>query len=415
MNSPLASLATYAATAGLTYGWRRRRVAWVLDITDPQAPRIEPHGHLENTPYVRRSGPKPSPRPACDTVDYLTGRHRTAWINQLRDFAETDHGPAARAARNALVAGALDLVPAPDGAAPSDLVALRANGQLLHQDPALARFWQALLRAGLASGSQGWCLSCAALAPLARLIPAYLPPHAFGATGAGDLALFPSAGNRAGADPVPVCLECACAAGAALPALADMPDRCHRTHDGRLLLWWNPDATTAYPLGRLLAEPDRDALAAAGTDGRLCVMLLQPVTGRISINWHLDEPADVLHRRIHHWYDATGVYNGWDDSTTLTGIPAMHAQLGRWEPRTHTYDRRRVTAPEGGLWAAALFGQIPRLHAQAALIATRRDNRISAGRVGLLQLWTGDQSRQLPGDERPAGEREQPAPVPGGA
>jgi hypothetical protein len=391
MNSPLTSLAAYATATGLTYGWRRRRVEWALDITDPQAPRLEPHGHYENTPYVRRSGTGASPRPGCDTLDYLTGRHRVAWMDQFRDFAVAEYGPAAQAARAALEAGALSSVLPPENSAPSDLVALRANGQLLHQDPGLARFWQTLVHAGLDSGSRGLCLSCASVAPLARLIPAYLPPRAFGATGAGDLALFPASRNRAGADPVPVCLECACAAGAALPALANDPDHHHRTHDGHLLLWWNPEAANALPLGQLLTQPDRDALATASTDGRLSVMLLQAVTGRISIIWLLDEPVSVLHTRIQNWYNATGVYDGWDDSTKLTGIPSMHAQLGRYNPRTRTYDHRRVSAPEGGLWAAALFGEPPHLHAQAALAATHRDNRVNKGRTGLLQLWLSSQ------------------------
>ncbi|RNF86761.1 type I-C CRISPR-associated protein Cas8c/Csd1 [Streptomyces botrytidirepellens] len=384
----LARLAAYATDRRLVYGWRRRYVPWVLDITDPHDPRFTPHGSHEDVPYVRRSGKGSAPRPGCDTLDYLIGRHHDAWTDQLRRFAEHDDGPGARAARTALDAGILTSLVPPPSSKPSDLVVLRASGQLIHQDPGLARFWEAQLRTGLDAGLHGVCLCCAGTAaPLARLVPAYLPPSAFRQNGAGDLALYPASKNRPGTSPVPVCLDCACALGAALPDLAGRPDHHHRTQEGTLLLWWGLDGAGDFPLGALLTHPDPAALAAAPTSGRLCAMLLKPATGRIALTWFLDEPTRTVLDRIRHWYDTTGVYDGWSDTIRLTGIPSMHHQLGRWNPRTRTYQHLSpTTPPESGLWTAALSGHLPHQHARAALTATRRDNRVSTGRTALLQL-----------------------------
>jgi len=199
---------------------------------------------------------------------------------------------------------------------------------------------------------------CGTGASLARLIPAYLPPHAFGQTTSGDLSLYPAGHSRSGT--MGACLDCACALGAALPALAYDPDHHHLTRDGRLLLWWSPNTAEVLPAGRLLARPDPDVLESAPTQGHLCAMLLHPNTGRIRLSWFLDEPARTIADRIHAWYDAIGVYDGWTDTTHITGIPELHAQLGRWRPSTRTYQTPSVTAPESGLWTAALSGYAPR-------------------------------------------------------
>lgn len=380
-------LAAYATARNLRYGWRTRSVPWVLDLTDPDAPRFSAHGRTETVPYARRSGTGAAPRPGCDSVDYLTGRHRGAWTALLADFAAGCDGRAARAVRAALDTGALGRLEPPPSAKPSDLVVLRAGGHLLHHDPEIADFWQARLRAGLDSGTRGVCLSCGTTAPLARLIPAYLPSAAFGQSSAGDMALYPAGNGRGGV--MGACLDCACALGAALPALAYDPEHHHLTRDGRLLLWWSPDAAEVLPVGRLLAHPDPAELESAPDQGHLCAMLLQPNTGRIGLGWFLDEPARAVADRIRRWYDAIGVYDGWTDTTYMPGIPHMHSRLGKWQPATRTYQTPSPTAPESGLWTAALSGHRPRQYGLAALTATRRDNRVCKGRTALLQLWPG--------------------------
>ncbi|MBZ3916682.1 type I-C CRISPR-associated protein Cas8c/Csd1 [Streptomyces acidiscabies] len=402
----LARLVRYATDRNLAYGWRRRRVPWVLDITDPHAPAFTPYGETEEVPYVRRSGTGSAPRPGCDNLEYLMGRHKDAWRDQIASFTDQDDGPAARDLRAALDAGVFTALAPPPGSKPADLVVLRARGGFLHNDPGLRRFWQDRLRAGLDSGLSGVCLGCGGTGvPLARLVPAYLPPSAFGQSGSGDLAMYPSgperSGSRSGAASMPVCLDCACALGAALPSLAGGPGHHHRTREGKLLLWWGLDGAGDIDLSRLLTRPDRADLDAVPSGGRMCVMLLQPVNGRISPIWYLDEPTQTVLDRIRRWYDRTGVLDGWSDTVELTGIPVMHAQLERWNPATKTYKSRPSLLPsEADLWETALSGQPRPGYANTVLIAIRGDGRISTGRTALLQYCQSDTALPAPGNRK---------------
>lgn len=380
-----ALLASYSTAHGLEYGWRPRAVTWLLDITDPANPVFVPHGEREVVPYVRRSGPVAAPRPGCDSLEYLTGRHQQPW----RDMqAAAIAGSAALSSRE-VVAAVTGLEP-PAKAKGTDLVALRSHGMLLHENPNLRGFWRDHVRAGLNSGRRGLCLCCGEAGPLARLIPAYLPPAVFNQQGSGDLALYPTTRER-GTGSASTCVGCACALGAALPALAGDQEHRHRTREGDLLLWWDPDGGPAYPLGPLLDAPDQDALAAVPLQGRVCAMLLRAYNGRMALIWHLTEPTRTVHERIIAWHRAAEVHDTFLGRTRVLAISAMHAQLGLWNDARGTYQPPRTSPPESDLWIAALSGNRPARHAHAALMAIRRDARVSMGRTALLQLG-GDAS-----------------------
>ncbi|MGV9386649.1 type I-C CRISPR-associated protein Cas8c/Csd1 [Nonomuraea sp. NPDC003707] len=381
-------LAAYARQEHLRYGWRRRTIAWVLDISHPAVPVWERYGKAESVPYVRRSGAGAWPRPACDSLDYLTGRHREAWLEMMSRYARSRVEDEAVATGAAL--GALAALGPPAGAAKGDLVAVRAHGRFVHGAPGLAAFWDAHLRADLDSGQRGVCVCCGQVEPLARLIPAYIPPHVFGHRGSGDMALAPTGaatGKGARAGQALVGVDCAVAAGAALPALALHPGHRHRTVDGELVLWWTLGGPQV-PLGDLLDRPDRGRLADVDASGQVCALVLKPSgAGRIASRWLMHEPAGVVRDRVAAWYGAIAVETGFEDEAQLFSLAALYAQLGTWNKATGTYGRHRDRAPESGLWIAALSGRPAPGYAYAAISACHRDSRVPFGRVALIQAF----------------------------
>lgn len=384
----LAHLAAHARSRNLRYGWRRRTVTWRLDLTDPRTPQVTPHGELELVPYVRRSGPGAQPRPV-DNVDYLVGRHAAAWKQVAIEAADGSTHPVARAVPRADLSQAIW----PAAIKPADVVAITAHGQWWHEDPALHAWWEQRLRDGLAAGSTDLCLACGGVGELARLVPAYLPPVAFGTTGTGDLSLLPtptgSAARGRKTSAAQVCVDCAMGVGAAVAHLVDDPDHHRRLPGAGLLLWWASDGPLV-PVGRLLAEPSREELHRAAGEGWMCVLLLTArAKGRISVQrwWRL--PTSSLVGRIAAWYDRIEVVDHHTGEVRLHGIPALHAQaVGRWDAQAKAYRQPRTSSlREEELWMAALEGYPPRRHAHAAL--TARDNRVSAGRVALIQAGRG--------------------------
>ncbi|MCA2229616.1 type I-C CRISPR-associated protein Cas8c/Csd1 [Nonomuraea aurantiaca] len=376
-------LAAHARQENLRYGWRRRTIAWLLDITDPTSPVWEKYGQAEEVPYVRRSGSGAWPRPACDTIDYLTCRYRAAWLKMMADYAQSAHDEHVAAAL-----GALATLDPPPGAVKGDLAAVRASGRFIHETSGLAAFWNDTQRAGLDSGKRGVCVSCGQVAQLARLIPAYIPPAAFGGRGSGDMALAPTSAGKSGrGGQALLCLDCAIAFGAALPTLAQHPRHHHVTAvDGEMVMWWTLGGPQ-FPLGDLLNKPHAGGLTNVDVSGRVCLLVLKPSgAGRIAIRWGMQEPAAVVRDRVAAWYDVITVETGYD--SRLFGITALYGQLGRWNKATGTYsDLPRDRMPESGLWIAALSGRPAPGYAYAAINACRRDGRVSFGRTALIQAF----------------------------
>ncbi|MFB7763623.1 type I-C CRISPR-associated protein Cas8c/Csd1 [Streptomyces xiamenensis] len=385
-------LAQFATARGLRYGWRQRRLEWLLDVTDGQLTLRPAEGHAAAlAPYVRRSGTGLAPRPATDTLAYLTGKGARVWREATLEALAGSPSLAAGHARQVLSTADLRHLSVPDRARPHDIVALTAHGQLLHEDPALTAWWAQRVREDLGAGEEGLCIACGEVGSLARLIPAYIPSARFGIRTAGDLALYPTAklgapshARKAGGHLM--CVHCAERIGAAVTALSESQDHHHMIGTDTMLLWWRPDGGTPLPLARLLTRPDPAALAGLDLSGRHCALLLTGVSGRLSWRHFWDEPAAETAVRISDWYDRTAIYDGARGDTTHYGISMLHrAATDRWQPRTEEYTPAPSSIGPLELWTAALNGSLPREHGEAALAAIRADAQVSGPRVAIIR------------------------------
>lgn len=384
-----ARMADFARARNLAYGWRDRDLAWALDVTDPDAPRLERYELRVRAPYIRRSGTGAVPRPAVDTLDYVVGRHRAVWSQMMSSCVEASVRPVGAALREALHAGRVESLELPADAAPTELCGVRANGRWLHEDPGLASWWEAHLRADLSTSRDGVCLCCGRVGELARLVPAYLPTAIFGRPSAAEAALFPvpkGPAARDGAGAPPVCVDCAMDLGAALPALAGSQWHRHRMGaDHALLLWWDPSGAFPLPLGRLL-EWAKPAPKAWEGGERLCVLLLTCRSGgRITPARFWDLPTEQVLERVRTWQERATTIDSWSTQPRLHGLSALHLHaVGRWVEESETYVRpRQAVLREEELWCAVLDGRRPVRHAQAAERASNH-GRVSAQQVALI-------------------------------
>jgi CRISPR-associated protein Csd1 len=389
-----ARMADFARARKLAYGWRDRSLAWALDVTDPGAPRLDRCAVRVRAPYIRRSGSGASPRPAVDTLDYVVGSRRAAWETTMLSCARASQDPVATRLSQALQTGRVASLGLPAHAAPAELCGVRSQGRWLHEEPDLGSWWGSRLRADLGAGRDGVCLCCGRVGELARLVPAYLPTAAFDRPSAADAALFPvpkGAAARGGAGAPPVCVDCAMALGAALPALAGSREHRHRMGaDHALLLWWDPSGGEPLPLGRLLEEDEPAPESWAGGE-ELCVLLLTCRSGgRITPARFWDLPAEQALGRVRAWQERIASDDGYLAGSRSRGLSALHCQaVGRWDEAKEAYVRpREAVVREEELWCAVLDGHRPIRHARAAERAMG-DGRISAGRVALIGAARG--------------------------
>ncbi|MFB7763507.1 type I-C CRISPR-associated protein Cas8c/Csd1 [Streptomyces xiamenensis] len=388
-------LASWARSRGTLHGWRRRRVAWALDVTDPGRPVLVAQDWTRPVPYTRRSSAV-APRPAVDNAAYVAGRHRGAWGEMMRTATEGSSHPAATALMSALGAGALEAVGITGTVPAGDLIAVRAHGQWLHEDPVLIDAWDAHLAASLASAETDVCLCCGDTGRLARIVPAALAPTVFGQRGAGDLVLYPtprtdkgrSAAARTGAGRTAslMCVGCAMDVAAALTDLAEDPAHHYCIPEsGSLLLWWDPSGKPSLPLRDLLVRNDPDPAPLYRKGGRLCAMMLSAASpGRLTMNAFWNEPVSIMAQRIRQWRSATAIPAG--ENVRNYGLPLLHHQLGRWDRRAKTIVPRPFQRlRERELWIAVLSGLPPRQHSLAAKEAIRRDGQELLGRQALVR------------------------------
>ncbi|MFB8769953.1 type I-C CRISPR-associated protein Cas8c/Csd1 [Nocardiopsis alba] len=425
--------------------YRHRRVRWLisLDIQGrmksvdsaghpelaPLTDRDSPKGTELATPYVYRSGAKPPPMLLVDTLQYVLAmpandsdkaeaeaiRRNDAYIALLEQWAE-------HAADEPSAVAVLEFfhrkdhlnVSIPEGAKPSDTVALRVNGQWAHEAGSAAAVWRTTVaqRKGSDAG-QGVCLACGHEGTLLDTIP---EPVKAGAIPVADgksrdtvlVSVNKTSQGRGGriqlAD-IPICDGCGSTATAVLNSLLAADEHRYRTNDS-VTVWWLKRPTRMRLL-RSLREARPEDIRALYTE------LDQPHTGlentrtdpnafyaltlsanqsRVVVRDWLDVPLTKALAHARAWFEDHCIQDLWQEEPQYVALWRMARCLGRWKEEETGSGYVKGSEPptaERTLLAMALRGP---QHRPPVSLLQRLDQRIGADghldlpRMALLKL-----------------------------
>lgn len=425
--------------------YRRRRVRWLISLDlqgrvksvnsagHPQVASLadgdNPNGTELATPYVYRSGAKPPPMLLVDTLQYVlampasdsdkaeteASRRNVAYIALLEQWAE-------RAPNDPVAAAVLGFfrrqghlnVTIPEEARHNDIVALRVDGQWVHETDSAAAVWRTTVarRKGSDAG-QGVCLACGREGTLLDTIPEPVKAGAIPVPGGRgrDTVLVSvnktsqGRGGRIQLADVPICDACGSRATAVLNSLLATTEHRYRTTDS-VTVWWLKHPTR-ISLFRSLREARPEDIHALFTE------LNQPRTGlentrtdpnafyaltlsanqsRVVVRDWLDVPLTNALTHARAWFDDHHIQDLWQDEPQHVALWRMARCLGRWKDdetgKGYVKDSEPPTA-ERALLATALRGGG---HRPPVSLLQRLDQRIGADghldlpRMALLKL-----------------------------
>ncbi|GAA4895735.1 type I-C CRISPR-associated protein Cas8c/Csd1 [Streptomonospora salina] len=424
--------------------YRPRTVRWCLTIDTDGEPVLRGadgrpqlndladaehrNGIVLNAPYVYRSGAKPPPMLLVDTLEYVVAaaknttpkaqeealRRNDAYIDLLRAWArDAGDDPAARAVLACFDQGRHRTVALPDGAKPSDVVAVSVHGHdWPHLGAAAQEAWRATVTARKSGrAGSGRCLSCGHERPLLDSLPepvkAGLIPVATGRGRDAQLvSVNTSAQGRGGriqlAD-IPLCEECGARSTAVLNAL--LAERSHRYRmPDSVIVWWLKDPVELPLMDVLLnAEPQDVAAVFAELEkprrgrsaedieaNRFYAATLAANQSRVVVREWIDIALEQALQRVAAWFRDHEIQPWRSDAPRPVPVWLMARCLGRGQDTNEGWRYTKDTEPQDAhrrLLGAALhttpppFALLTHLHQRIGA-----DGRIDHARAALLRL-----------------------------
>ncbi|MDA0568012.1 type I-C CRISPR-associated protein Cas8c/Csd1 [Streptomonospora sp. S1-112] len=425
--------------------YRPRTVRWCLTIdthgrpqgTDEQGRPVlndladadRRAGVVLNAPYVYRSGAKPPPTLLVDTLEYVLGvpkeesekavqealRRNTAYIDLLSVWAErAGADAAARAVRVFFTRGLHRATVLPEGAKPSDLVALSVVGHPWpHLAPAAQQTWRATVAARKSGrAGTGRCLSCNQDRPLLDSLPepvkaGLIPVPTGRGRDAQLVSVNTSAQGRGGriqlAD-IPLCEACGAGSTAVLNAL--LADHSHRYRmPDSVLVWWlkepldlglmdtllNAEPSDVAAVFAELERPRRGSGAAGVEANRFYTATLAANQSRVVVREWIDIALPQALERVAAWFGDHQIADWRGDQPRPVPVWLLARCLGRGTATAQGWRYTKDTEPDDAhrrLLHAALHHTAPPLallsHLNQRIGA---DGRVDHPRAALLRLF----------------------------
>lgn len=413
--------------------YRPRPVRWVISLRLDGTPAVysmedragggRPSGDAMPVPYIYRSGSRPPAMLLADDLRYVLDfngadterlpgnpgrRHQdfTSLIGRWRDSAPGD--PAAAGIVSFFERGLhLKLGFDEENAKPTDVAAIRIDGDWAHLRESAKRFWAGIAQERKGSAREGVCLVCGTSGPLLDTIPGAVKAGAIpaGKAQARDAQLVSvnkpaqGRGGKIQLAATPVCGTCGSSVMGALNLLLSQSTSRYRTDDS-VMTWWLRSEND-YPVADWLDDPQpgqAEKLIAAlhgaavrGVPGGVDTDAFYAVTlsanqSRVVVRDWLEKPLGEVQDNLARWFTSHRITDPWNDGLQLVPLWRMAVSAGRWGP--DGYQSKMM--PHGckrDLVLAALNGTRPPAHLLAHLLQRiRADGRIDTPRAALLRL-----------------------------
>lgn len=413
--------------------YRVRPVRWIISLNldgtpaaynlDDQVGSEYPSGKPMPVPYIYRSGSRPPAMLLVDDLRYVldfngTDAERISGspdrrnqdfidlVKRWRDEAPDD--PAAAGIVSFFERGLhLKLGFDEETAKPTDVVAIRIDGEWAHERESAKRFWADIAQERKGSAREDVCLVCGNPGLLLDTIPGAVKAGMIPAGGgqgrdAQLVSVNKPAQGRGGKTQLastPVCGTCGSLMMGALNHLLSESKSRYRTDDS-VLTWWLRSEND-YPLTDWLDDPqpgqvekliaELHASRAGAVPGGVDTDAFYAVTlsvnqSRVVVRDWLEKPLGDVQANLASWFTSHRITDPWDDGLQLVPLWRMAVSTGRWG--ADGYQSKLM--PHGckrDLVLAALNGTRPPAHLLPHLLhRIRADGRIDTPRVALLRL-----------------------------
>lgn len=417
--------------------YRVRPVRWTIDLLPDGTPAVyklqdradsdHPAGPPMPVPYIWRSGSRPSAMLLADELRYVLdfngddaerifgdpGRRNHDFIELVKRWRDSAPGDPAAAAVVSFFERGLHLklgIPE-ETAKPTDIVAIRIEGEWAHQRESSESFWVNVVLERKGSDREDVCLVCGQASPLLDTIPEAVKARAIPAgSGQGRDAQLISVnkpaqgrGGKIQLAAAPVCGKCGSSVMSALNLLLSEDKSRYRTDDS-VLTWWlrserdypwtdwldNPQPGQVKKLIAELHAP-RPGSVPGGVDmDAFHAVTLSVNQSRVVVRDWIEKPLGKVQRNLGRWFTDHRVTDPWKDGLQPVPLWLMALSAGRWAATSGQERYQSKMMPHGckrDLALAALNGTRPSAYLLPHLLQRiRADGRIDSPRAALLRL-----------------------------
>lgn len=412
--------------------YRPRRIDRVLHIAEDgisaELGYRRSERHVENAPYVQRSGTKVPPYLLIDNAEFVLGLPRADKQGTVTDKARqeatrrheayrelalrwaTVHRaePSAAAVETFFARGGVQLLDLPDDVDAQETIAVMVGQRWLHRENSVQRTWVETVRERKGGGS-GVCLVCGQHRELFATIPETVKkgsiPTLGGSNEAQLVSINTEAQGRRGALQLantPVCYECGGRAMAVLNYLLGSDTHSRRFRDDGVLLWWTRDGGEDDLLARgIHDEPEPEDIthcinAAYGEPDPYAHQVVEADTfrgvslalnnSRLVVREWIDVTVGRIKASLGAWYQDIEIYDGWEDKSRYPPVWLMALSCGRWDGKRYV-PKSAPRGLEAQLLQCLLQHTPPPARALPRVLQRiQADQHLDAPRIALIRL-----------------------------